>query len=111
MALAARERGREYLAITDHSASHGFGDNVTPDQLWARIEEIRALNERLEGIELLIGTESNILPDGSPDYPDDLLAALDWVIASVHTSFAMGRKEMTDRMVAAVEHPHVDAIG
>jgi DNA polymerase (family 10) len=111
MAIAARDRGREYLAITDHSASHGFGDNVTADELWARIEEIRALNERLEGIELLIGTESNILPDGSPDYPDDLLAALDWVIASVHTSFAMGRKEMTDRMVAAIEHPHVDAIG
>ncbi|HEX2411665.1 MAG TPA: DNA polymerase/3'-5' exonuclease PolX [Solirubrobacteraceae bacterium] len=111
MALAARERGREYLAITDHSASHGFGDNVTADELWARIEEIRALNERLQGIELLIGTESNILPDGSPDYPDDLLAELDWVIASVHTSFAMGRKEMTDRMVAAIEHPHVDAIG
>ena len=48
------------------------------------------MNERLDGIELLIGTESNILTDGSPDYPDDLLAELDWVIASVHTSFAMG---------------------
>ena len=71
-------------AITDHSASHGFGDHVTPDELRARIEEIRSLNERLDGIELLIGTESNILPDGSPDYADDLLAELDWVIASVH---------------------------
>ncbi len=111
MAVAARERGMEYLAITDHSASHGFGDHVTPDELRARIEEIRSLNERLDGIELLIGTESNILPDGSPDYPDDLLAQLDWVIASVHTSFAMGRREMTDRVVAAVEHPHIDAIG
>jgi DNA polymerase (family 10) len=111
MATAARERGLEYLAITDHSASHGFGDHVTADTLRARIEEIRALNERTEGIEVLIGTESNILPDGALDYPDDLLAQLDWVIASIHTSFQMGEKEMTDRMVAAVEHPLVDAIG
>jgi DNA polymerase (family 10) len=111
MAAAARERGLEYLAITDHSATHGFGDNVTPDALRARIEEIRALNERTDGIELLIGTESNILPDGSLDYDDDLLAQLDWVIASVHTSFQMGEKEMTDRMIAAIEHPLVDAIG
>ena len=97
--------------ITDHSATHGFGDHVTEDHLRARIEEIRALNERLDGFELLIGTETNILPDGSPDYPDDLLAELDWVIASVHTSFAMPRREMTARMVAAVEHPLVDALG
>src|SRR3954471_3937056 len=111
MAVAARERGMEYLAITDHSASHGFGDHVTPDELRARIDEIRALNEGLEGIELLIGTESNILPDGSLDYEDELLEQLDWVVASVHTSFQMGEKEMTDRMVAAIEHPLVDAIG
>jgi DNA polymerase (family 10) len=112
MAIAARDqRGLEYLAITDHSASHGFGNHVSPDELERRIEAVRALNERLEGIELLIGTESNILTDGSPDYPDELLARLDWVIASVHTSFQMGAKEMTDRMVAAIEHPYVDAIG
>jgi DNA polymerase (family X) len=111
MAFEAHERGMEFLAITDHSATHGFGDHVTEDHLRARIEEIRALNERLDGFELLIGTETNILPDGSPDYPDDLLAELDWVIASVHTSFAMPRREMTARMVAAVEHPLVDALG
>ncbi len=111
MAAAARERGLEYLAITDHSASHGFGNDVSPDELARRIEEIRALNATLEGFELLIGTESNILPDGSLDYADDLLAQLDWVIASVHTSFGMGEREMTDRMIAAIEHPLVDAIG
>ena len=112
MALAARdERGLEYLAITDHSASHGFGNHVSPDELERRIDEVRELNERLEGIELLIGTESNILTDGSPDYPDELLERLDWVIASVHTSFQMGAKAMTDRMIAAIEHPFVDAIG
>ena len=111
MAVDARERGLEYLAITDHSATHGFGDHVDDDTLRARIEEIHALNERLEGIEVLIGTETNILTDGSPDYPDDLLAQLDWVIASVHTSFRMGERAMTDRMVAAIEHPLIDAIG
>jgi len=111
MAAAAIERGLEYLAITDHSATHGFGDHVTPDALRARIDEIRALNESLDGIELLIGTECNILPDGSLDYEDDLLEQLDWVIASVHTSFQMGAKEMTERMIAAIEHPFVDAIG
>jgi DNA polymerase (family 10) len=111
MAQAARDRGLEYLAITDHSASHGFGDDVSAEALRARIDEVRALNERLDGFELLIGTETNILPDGSLDYPDELLARLDWVIASVHTSFGMGEREMTDRMVAAIEHPLVDCIG
>jgi DNA polymerase (family 10) len=111
MAEAARERGLEYIAITDHSASHGFGNDVSPDELARRIEEIRALNERVEGIEVLIGTESNIHTDGSLDYPDELLEQLDWVIASVHTSFRMSAADMTARMIAAMEHPLTDAIG
>ena len=111
MAAAARERGLEYIAITDHSASHGFGNNVTADDLWRQVERVRAINQELEDFELLVGTESNINLDGSPDYPDDLLAELDWVIASVHTSFGMSEKEMTARMVAAIEHPLIDALG
>ncbi|HZC29745.1 MAG TPA: helix-hairpin-helix domain-containing protein, partial [Gaiellaceae bacterium] len=111
MALACRERGLRYIAITDHSASHGFGNDVSPDELRRQIERIRELNERIEGIEILVGTESNIGVDGRPDYDDDLLAELDWVIASVHTSFAMDATAMTDRIVAAIEHPLVDAIG
>ncbi|HEX8105807.1 MAG TPA: DNA polymerase/3'-5' exonuclease PolX [Solirubrobacteraceae bacterium] len=111
MAAAALERGYEYLAITDHSASHGFGNHVTPDELERQIERVREVNASLDGIELLIGTETNILPDGSPDYDDDLLARLDWVIGSIHTSFGMREREMTDRMVAAIEHPWIDAIG
>ena len=105
-------RGWEYLAVTDHSASHGFGNHVTPEALEARIEEIAALNDRLEGkLRVLAGTESNILPDGSLDYPDELLERLDWVIGSIHTSFGMDEATMTDRMVAAIEHPWLDAIG
>jgi DNA polymerase (family 10) len=111
MALAARERGLEYIAHTDHSATHGFGNHVDPDTLKEQIEHVRMLNERIEGIELLIGTETNILPDGSPDYEDDLLAQLDWVVGSVHTSFGMAESEMTKRLVAACEHPWIDAIG
>ena len=99
MVSAAQGRGLEYLAITDHSASHGFGDHVTPEALEERIEEIHALNAGLDDFEVLAGTEVNILPDGSLDYDDELLAELDWVIASVHTSFSMGEQEMTDRMI------------
>jgi DNA polymerase (family 10) len=111
MALAARDRGYEYLALTDHSATHGFGQAVSPEALAEQIEAVRELNGRTEGIEVLIGTETNILPDGTVDYDEDLLARLDWVVASVHTSFAMPEREMTDRMIAAMEHPWVDVIG
>jgi DNA polymerase (family 10) len=111
MARGAAARGYEYVAITDHSATHGFGDHVTPDELLRQIERVAEVNERVEGVRVLAGTETNILPDGSPDYDDDLLAQLDWVVASVHTSFAIGEKEMTKRMVAAIEHPLIDAIG
>jgi DNA polymerase (family 10) len=111
MALAARERGYEYIAITDHSATHGFGNEVSPDELRRQIDRVHAVDERLEGIRVLTGSEVNILPDGSLDYDDELLGSLDWVIASVHTSFAIGEAAMTKRMVTAMEHPLVDAIG
>ena len=110
MGTAARERGYEYLAITDHSASHGFGNDVSPQQLERQIELVAEANGRVEGIELLAGSEVNILPDGSLDYEDELLARLDWVVASVHTSFAIGERAMTERMIAAIEHPLVDVI-
>jgi DNA polymerase (family 10) len=111
MAEAARERGYSYLAITDHSATHGFGNDVQPDALLARVQEVRELNRRVRGLKLLAGTETNILPDGSPDYEDDVLAELDWVIASVHTSFRISEKAMTERVLTAIEHPLVDCIG
>jgi DNA polymerase (family 10) len=111
MARGALERGYEYIAITDHSASHGFGNHVEPDELRRQIERVRKVNDAIDGIEVLIGTESNIHTDGRLDYDDDLLAELDWVIASVHTQFAMSSEQMTARVVAACEHPSCDAIG
>ena len=111
MADAARERGYKYLAITDHSASHGFGDHVTPERLWERIEEVRAWNKGKRGFRLLAGSEINIGLDGSLDYPDDLVAALDWVVASVHTSFSVSKQQMTERVITAIENPNVDCIG
>jgi len=111
MAEAARDRGYEYLAITDHSASHGFGDHVTAERLWERIEEVRAWNKGKRGFRLLAGSEINIGLDGSLDYPDDLVAALDWVVASVHTSFSVSKQQMTERALTAIENPNVDCIG
>jgi DNA polymerase (family X) len=111
MARAARERGYEYLAITDHSATHGFGNDVPPDELRRQIERVAEVNAAVEGIRVLAGTETNILPDGSPDYDDELLSELDWVVGSVHTSFGMSEAEMTQRIARACEHPLIDAIG
>jgi len=115
MAAAAQERGYQYLAITDHSASHGFGDHVTAERLWERIEEVRAWNEGQgkgsKGFRLLAGSEINIGLDGSLDYPEDLVAALDWVVASVHTSFSIPAAEMTARVITAIHNPDVHCIG
>jgi DNA polymerase (family 10) len=109
MARAARDAGYEYLCITDHSASMGFGADVSSEQLGDQIARVRATE--IDGLELLIGSEVNILPDGRLDYPDELLAELDWVVASVHSSFRMSAGEMTARIVRAIEHPYVDCIG
>ncbi|HSK50216.1 MAG TPA: PHP domain-containing protein, partial [Solirubrobacterales bacterium] len=115
MAEAGRARGYAYMAITDHSASHGFGDHVTAERLWERIDEVREWNKGQgkdsKGFRLLSGSEINIGLDGSLDYPDDLVAALDWVVASVHTSFSISGEEMTARVLAAIENPDVDCIG
>ena len=111
MAEAARERGYSYLAVTDHSATHGFGNDVQPDALRRRIEEVEELDAETKGFRLLSGSEVNVLPDGGLDYDDELLAELDWVVASVHTSFRIGRQRMTERMIRAVSHPLVDCLG
>ena len=109
MAVAARAAGYEYLAITDHSASFGFGDDLSPDRLREHVERIRATS--VDGLQLLAGSEVNVLPDGTLDYEDDVLAELDWVVASVHSSFRMPSDAMTERIIRAIEHPLVDVLG
>ena len=113
MAAGAIERDYEYLAITDHSATHGFGNHVTDAMLAERIEEIRAFNEEVapKGFRLLAGSEINIGIDGELDYPDELVAELDWVVASVHTAFKQDEKFMTGRVLTAIDNPLVDCIG
>jgi DNA polymerase (family X) len=111
MARAARAAGYDYLAITDHSAV--VGTRLDPDRLREHIEAIRSLSgtDEVDGITLLAGSEVNIAPDGSLDYHDDVLAELDWVVASVHSSFQMDAKTMTARIVRAIENPLVDVVG
>src|SRR5436309_850744 len=101
MAEAALARGYEYLAITDHSATHGFGNDVQADELLRQVERIRQIDSKLDGITLLAGSEVNVLPDGRLDYEDNVLEQLDWIVASLHTSFRMQEKEMTARMIPA----------
>ncbi len=112
MTAAAQERGYAYLAVTDHSRTHGFGDDVQPDALERRIEEVAEINRSLpKGFRLLSGSEINIGTDGALDYEDGLVARLDWVVASVHTSFQVGPARMTARMIEAVSNPLVDCLG
>src|SRR5262249_27039457 len=108
---AARERGLEYLVLTDHSQSLGVARGLTPDQLREQRAIVDAINRRDEKPRLLLGTEMEIRADGTLDFPDDVLATLDLVIASVHSSFGQTREKMTARMVAAARNPHVDVIG
>jgi len=108
MARAARERGYEYLAITDHSPPMGWG--VKPENFRKLIREIRQVSERL-GFPILAGIEVDIAPDGSLHMDEDILRQLDIVIASVHSAMKMSREEMTKRIVKAMENPLVHILG
>ncbi len=115
MVLAARARGYEYVAITDH-APNLFMQRMTLDKMLAQRHELAALGERLAGdggppITLLHGTELNIGPDGSVDWPDEILAGFDICVASVHSHFDQPRAEMTRRFLRAIENPRVHVIG
>lgn len=108
----AMKRGMEYLAVTDHSRSLVIANGLSIERLLQQGEEIRRINDRLEGrFRLLWGSECDILADGSLDYPDEILAQLDWVVASVHTLMTMDPVAMTERLQRAASHPCVDVIG
>ena len=107
MGRAARERGYEYVAICDHTPAVGAVRGLTPDDVRRQGEEIAAANELLAPFRVLRGIECDILPDGRLDLPDDVLAELDWVQASVHGGQRMPRQEMTKRVEEALRNPHV----
>jgi len=119
MAAAARERGLEYFALCDHSRSLHIANGLTVERLLEQIEEVAALNARYaeqaaEGrrpFRILTGTECDVLGDGEMDFPDDVLARLDFVVASIHSRFNMTEAEGTDRLIRAVENPYVDVLG
>lgn len=110
LAQAARALGYEYIAITDHSPRVRVAGGMSPERLRERQKEIDAVNEEFGDIRILSGAEVDILPDGSLDYPDEVLATLDVVIASVHSGFRMTREEMTQRILRALENPYVSIL-
>ena len=111
MAEAARSAGYEYLTITDHSRAASYAGGLQPDRLREQVEAVRAVDAQLDGITLFTGTECDILRDGSLDYDDDLLADLDFVVASVHSVLRMEIDDATERLLHAVANPHVDVLG
>jgi DNA polymerase (family 10) len=110
MALAAREFGYEYLAVTDHSHGLAVANGLNAARLKQQRAEIEAARERVDGIELLHGCEVEIRADGSLDLDDETLAWLDLVVASLHVSLRQPRRVVTDRLLGAIRHPHVDII-
>ena len=110
MARSAQAAGLQYIAVTDHSQSLAMANGLDEAAALAHAARVRELNERLDGITLLAGIECDIRPDGSMDLTDDCLAALDIVIASVHSAFNLDEQQMTDRILAAIANPYVDVI-
>ena len=115
MAAAARDLGYEYIAICDHSRSSTIANGLSIERMTAHIETIRAAARKTTGIAILAGCECDILPDGSLDYPDDILSECDWVVASIHsamtTAKGSGKATPTERTLAAIENRYVSAIG
>jgi DNA polymerase (family 10) len=110
MALAAKERGYRYIAITDHSGGRGIAHGLNEERLRQQMAEIRRLNQRLEGIRILLGIEVDIRADGNIDLPDEILSQLDIVVAAVHSAMGQDEERMTRRVVKAMENPNVDIL-
>ena len=111
MIAAAKDRGYDYIAITDHCAGRGVANGLKEDRLVKHNEELREIEKRIGGIKVLAGSEVDIRAAGTLDYSDEVLAELDWVVASVHSAMSQESDVMTDRIIRAMHSPHVDAIG
>ncbi|HOW26940.1 MAG TPA: DNA polymerase/3'-5' exonuclease PolX [Elusimicrobiota bacterium] len=111
MAAAARKKGWEWLGSADHSQALKMTNGLSPDRMREKIGKIKALNKKSKSFQVLCSSEVDILADGSMDYDDDLMKELDFVIASVHSSFKQPEEKMTERIIRAMDNPHVDCIG
>jgi DNA polymerase (family X) len=111
MAEAARERGYEYMAITDHSKNLAFANGLNDERALAHIEKIRLVEKKMKGIRIFAGIEVDILGDGSLDLSDSVLEKMDIVIASVHSLFNQDRATMTERLLKAIANPNTSLIG
>jgi len=111
LAEAARACGYKYICITDHSKSSAIANGLSAKLLAQQIKEIRKINEKVKGIDILAGSEVDILADGKLDFEDELLAELDFVIASVHSGMASPRQKVTARTLKAMDNPYVNCIG
>jgi DNA polymerase (family 10) len=111
MAKAAKKRGLEYIVICDHSVSLGIANGLSVDRLAQQVEAIREVNEEMgPDFRVFQGTELEIRADGTLDYSDNILSQLDFVIASLHVSLRQPREQIMNRLLQAVENPHVDMI-
>ena len=111
MASTAKWLGREYLALTDHSPHLRVANGLTADRLRKELDVVATINRAHDGFRLLSGIEVDILDDGALDQTDTMLGRLDIVVASVHSKLKMESREMTERMLAAVENPHTNVLG
>lgn len=111
MAEAAHDLGLQYLGIADHSKSSVQARGLDETRLLAQVKRIGELNKTLDGIHLFAGTECDIRKDGTLDFSDEILAQLDYVVVSVHSSFTLSETEMTDRIIKAISNPHVTMLG
>ena len=111
LAQAAKARGYEYIAITEHSPSEGIAHGLSEARLVKQIEKVRRADDAIKGIRILASAEVDILADGSLDYPDKVLAKLDLVTVSVHSGLASSAEKVTGRLLRAMENPYVDIIG
>jgi len=111
MAEAAKERGYEYIAICDHSKSSTIANGLSIERMVEHMAKIRAVAKKTKGIAILVGCECDILANGSLDYPDEILAECDWVVASIHSALGSTKHSPTERTLAAIANPHVSTIG
>ncbi len=111
MAEAAKACGYQYLGVTEHTKSSAIANGLSIEQMEQHIRDVRAVDKQIKGIAVLIGTECDILSDGRLDYPDELLAELDFVVASIHAAQGQERSKITKRTIAAMENEHVHILG